>query len=69
MNLKEIDEKKTLEVDKKIATIVKLMWEMARNPISRFAMRSYVMGALRQINGVPTDDEGNFLEGEPLEEL
>ncbi len=56
-------------MDKKIATIVKLMWEMARNPISRFAMRSYVMGALRQINGVPTDDEGNFLEGEPLEEL
>ena len=64
---KEIDEKKTIEGEEKIATIVKLMWELAQNSISRSVMRSYVRGTLSQIMSVPTDDGGNFLVGEPLE--
>ena len=61
-------EKALIEGKEKLEIIVKSMWELAQNPISRWIMRVSVMGTLSRISAVPTDDEGNFLKGEPLEE-
>ena len=56
-----------IEANEKLDTIVKLMWELAQSPISRRFMRVSVMSILSMISGVPTDDEGNFLKGETVD--